>query len=55
VPSGDRLYFAPEMIAHYIERHEYAPPLDFVEAVLACPLPGTDGYAAAVAPLINRA
>ena len=28
-------YHAPVMITHYVERHEYLPPADFVEAVLA--------------------
>src|SRR5687767_4640490 len=30
VPAGDRIFYAPEMIAHYVERHEYAPPQAFV-------------------------
>ncbi|MFD7440102.1 hypothetical protein [Streptomyces sp. NPDC059909] len=28
-------YAAPELIAHYVEAHEYVPPADFVEAVLS--------------------
>lgn len=48
VPSGDRLYYAPDMIDHYVETHGYAPPPEFIEAVLACPLPGTPEYEAAV-------
>ncbi|MEI8633209.1 hypothetical protein P4S72_16540 [Vibrio sp. PP-XX7] len=29
-------YFAsPSMIYHYIDAHDYLPPLDFVEAVMA--------------------
>src|SRR5262249_33771499 len=49
VPAGDLLYVAPEMIVHYIEEHEYAPPSEFIEAVLAAPLPGTEGYGEALA------
>lgn len=47
VPYGDRLFYVPEMIVHYIEQHGYSPPSDFIEAVLACPLPGTPEYEAA--------
>lgn len=54
VPAGDRIFDAPEMIAHYVERHDYAPPGEFIAAVLACPLPGTPEYLAAVAPFAIR-
>ena len=50
VPAGDRVFFVPEMIAHYVEQHGYAPPAEFITAVLACPLPGTPDYVSAVAP-----
>jgi hypothetical protein len=50
VPFGGRLYYAPEMIAHYVEHHRYQPPAEFISAVLASPLPGTQEYAAAAAP-----
>ncbi|MGW7054076.1 DUF7919 family protein [Streptomyces sp. NPDC054887] len=29
------VYAAPELITHYVEAHEYAPPAEFVRAVLA--------------------
>ncbi|MET9520042.1 hypothetical protein [Streptomyces sp. NPDC002994] len=29
------VYAAPELIAHYVEAHNYAPPAEFVRAVLA--------------------
>jgi hypothetical protein len=48
VPDRGRRFFAPVMIAHYVERHDYAPPAEFVAAVLASPLPGTKGYTEAV-------
>ena len=54
VPAGGRLFYVPEMIAHYVEHHEYAPPAEFVAAVMACPLPGTPEYAAAVALIVAR-
>ncbi|MGE0592107.1 MAG: hypothetical protein AB7G23_12345 [Vicinamibacterales bacterium] len=44
VPAGDLLYVAPEMIHHYVTAHRYLPPAEFVEAVMACPLPGTAEY-----------
>jgi hypothetical protein len=52
VPSGDLLYVAPEMVAHYVEAHRYAPPEGFVAAVLACPHPEASEYARAVEPFV---
>jgi hypothetical protein len=52
VPGDDVLYVAPEMVAHYVETHRYAPPLIFVDAVLACPRADTLEYALAVTPFI---
>jgi hypothetical protein len=49
VPAGDILFAAPEMVDHYVEVHRYAPPEEFVTAVLAAPLPGTPEYHDAVA------
>ncbi len=49
VPTGDLLYVAPEMLAHYITAHRYAPPAEFVAALMASPLPGTPEYHDAVA------
>ncbi len=50
VPAGELLYVAPEMITHYVEVHQYRPPVEFVTAVMNSPLPGTVEYSAAVAP-----
>jgi hypothetical protein len=44
VPSDDLLFVAPEMVVHYIEKHAYCPPHEFIAAVLRSPLPGTDEY-----------
>ncbi|MFC8263325.1 hypothetical protein ACFUNF_38405 [Streptomyces sp. NPDC057291] len=29
------VYAAPELIAHYVEAHDYLPPTEFIEAVLS--------------------
>lgn len=51
VPAGELLFVAPEMVAHYVDRHGYRPPEDFIAAVLACPLPGSEEYSQAVEAL----
>ncbi len=55
VPSGDVLFAAPEMVAHYVEAHRYSPPPEFIAAVLAAPLPGTQEYddAVSVFPVVK--
>lgn len=53
IPGDGVLYVAPEMIAHYVIEHGYAPPREFVEAVLRCPLPGTPAYARAICNFAN--
>jgi hypothetical protein len=50
VPAGGVLYVAPAMIGHYVERHRYAPPAEFVAALLACPLPGSNAFAVLAEP-----
>jgi len=37
VPTHDRTYVAPSLIAHYIDAHDYAPPPEFQQAVLSSP------------------
>jgi hypothetical protein len=37
VPGDGVVYVAPGGIIHYIERHSYLPPTEFIEAVLRCP------------------
>jgi hypothetical protein len=49
VPRGELLYVAPEMVSHYVECHSYLPPLEFIAAVMASPLPGTPEYQEMVA------
>jgi YqeY-like protein len=54
IPSGNVLFIAPQLLPHYIEKHEYAPPVEFVTAVLESPLPGTDAYSLAVSPFLPK-
>lgn len=54
VPSGEKLFYSPEMIAHYVEAHRYAPPAEYIEAILVSPLPGTREYVNAVAEHLKR-
>ena len=54
IPGGDVLFVAPEMIGHYVEKHGYSPPAQFVEAVLTSPLPGTQEYSLAVKDFIYK-
>lgn len=42
-PDG-KTYAAPTLIYHYVTRHHYAPPEEFVQAVLIAPLPDTPEY-----------
>ena len=44
IPTPAKLYLAPVMIGHYVVRHQYSPPPEFVEAVLACPAQDSDEY-----------
>jgi len=50
IPSRDCVYIAPELIDHYVEAHAYAPPAEFVEAVLACPAQSSDAYVELLLP-----
>lgn len=33
-PRTNRIYIAPALIQHYVQAHHYAPPEEFIEAVL---------------------
>lgn len=35
IRGPERNYAAPNLIYHYVERHRYKPPAEFIEAVLA--------------------
>ena len=53
VPARGVLFVAPEMVAHYVERHQYLPPSEFVAAVLVAPEPGSPAYVAAIKPFLS--
>lgn len=42
--QNDIIYAAPDMIYHYVVRHQYCPPTEFIQAVLEGPLPDTLAY-----------
>jgi len=50
VPAKDdaRVFVAPSLIVHYITEHQYCPPVEFQEAVLACPRMGSWSYYSAM-------
>lgn len=48
VPGRDVLYMAPSLIVHFIDAHEYKPPYEFVEAVMACPEMRSAAYLRAI-------
>lgn len=41
LPGRSGALVAPELIVHYIEKHDYLPPIEFQEAVLNCPKQGS--------------
>ena len=53
VPGGDVMYLATGRVDHYIAVHGYAPPSEFIDAVMDCPDPRSAQYAVAVLR-INR-
>lgn len=44
IPSSDTVYLAPGMIVHYIVKHGYLPPHEFIEAVRKCPPQGSENF-----------
>lgn len=48
VPGEGVIYVATGRVDHYIEVHGYAPPPEFVDAVMKCPDPRSAQYASAV-------
>src|SRR5687768_10894017 len=37
VPRDAKLFVAPDLIVHYVEAHQYAPPIEFIDAVVHSP------------------
>ena len=48
IPSTNCVYEAPIWIGHYVQRHGYRPPEEFMTAAIACPEPGTPEYRKAI-------
>lgn len=44
IPGRRGFYVTPELVIHYIDAHDYQPPDEFREAVMACPPGWTDEY-----------
>jgi hypothetical protein len=42
--KNDTIYAAPTLIYHYVERHHYKPPDEFLRAMLDGPAPNTKEY-----------
>jgi hypothetical protein len=38
------VFVAPDAILHYVERHNYLPPRQFLDAVITCPEMGSEPY-----------
>ena len=47
VPGKDgKVYAAPDFIYHYVSKHSYKPPAEFIEAILSGPSPDSTEYQA---------
>lgn len=46
VIGEEEIFAAPDLVAHYVSTHNYAPPAAFVAAVLDGPSPGTPEHRA---------
>jgi len=59
VPADGFVFVAPELVAHYMNAHEYRPPDEFCAAVLACPamrsMPYLKALLAVGRPLVQTA
>ena len=44
VGQDSKVYLSPDLIFHYVLDHHYAPPGEYVDAVLSGPRPGTVSY-----------
>lgn len=48
------VYAAPNLLYHYMQRHQYRPPTEFLDALMTGPLPGTSAYDAVIKIYISR-
>lgn len=53
IPSATCVYVAPTLVVHYVEEHHYAPPAEFVAAVLACPEQSSAAYVELLMPFAS--
>ena len=44
IPGEDCVYVASGGLVHYMTKHSYRPPDEFIEALKSCPLPDTEEY-----------
>ena len=44
IPGSGTVYVCPGGIVHYIRKHRYMPPAEFLNAVADCPPMGTRAY-----------
>lgn len=44
VPTEEILYIAPALITHYVVRHHYSPPAEFIKALRDCPEQHSSAY-----------
>lgn len=42
--GSDKIYAAPTLTYHYVERHHYRPPDEFIDAMIQAPGPLSEGY-----------
>ena len=49
VPGENAMYVVPSKALHYIDAHEYAPPMQFQDAVMRCPPTESAEYRALIA------
>jgi hypothetical protein len=54
VVKDDTLYIAPYLIIHYIEKHNYKPPLEFIDAVFNGFRPHSPGYEMRLNKILNK-
>ena len=55
VPGIHVQYFTPELILHYIDAHQYDPPVEFQSAIKACPPTRSEEYFRALFASAGRA
>lgn len=54
VPAGSKLFLCPSLMIHYADAHEYAPPQEFIRAVIECPPMRSMEYLKAIRPFADR-